>query len=63
MKKAFLILVLLVSIKGCGYLDRASTTLTGNASKVCIDGVEYLQFTSGASVAYTPEGRVKTCNK
>jgi hypothetical protein len=30
-------------------------------SRICVDGVEYLQFTSGASVAYDINGKVKVC--
>jgi hypothetical protein len=63
MDKIILIIGLLIFITGCGAIDRASTTFTGNATKVCVDGVEYLQFTSGASVAYTMEGKIKTCGK
>jgi hypothetical protein len=33
---------------------------TGHSS-ICIDGVEYIQFMSGASVAYTPDGKIKVC--
>jgi hypothetical protein len=62
MKMMVLILSMLL-ISGCGTFDRAQSALTGNASKICIGGVEYLQFTSGTSVAYTPDGRIKTCDK
>lgn len=30
-------------------------------SHICIDNVEYIQFVSGASVAYDTNGKVKTC--
>lgn len=45
---------------GCGALDREVAKLTGYA-RSCVDGVEYLQFASGVTVAYTPDGKVKTC--
>lgn len=51
MKTVIMILIAL-SLTGCGYFDRVIATTTGIAH-TCIDGVEYLQFTSGASVAYT----------
>jgi hypothetical protein len=40
---------------------------TGSAStetwsRVCVAGVSYLQFTSGASVEWTAAGRIKTCS-
>jgi hypothetical protein len=29
--------------------------------ETCIDGVKYLQFLSGATVKYMPDGRIATC--
>lgn len=49
------------ALAGCGAMERSVATWTG-WSRVCVAGVSYLQFTSGASVEYTPEGKVKTCN-
>ena len=40
----------------------AATTSNG-WSRVCVGGVSYLQFTSGASVEWTPAGKVKTCTE
>lgn len=54
------ILLLAVMLTGCGWADRVAATATGYA-RVCVDGVEYIQFTSGATVAYTPDGKVKLC--
>ena len=59
--KSLIVVLLVVSLAGCGWFDRKVAALTGGATKTCVDGVEYLQFTSGASVAYTREGKVKTC--
>lgn len=50
----------LAKIGGFGAWDRRVATLTGY-SRICVGGVEYLQFTSGASVAYNPDGTVKRC--
>ena len=63
MKTTILILLTATMLTGCGWLDRKMSAMTGDASRVCIDGVLYLQFTSGTSVAYTPDGKVKTCGK
>ncbi len=61
MKKALiLITVLMAGLLGCGYADRKVAALTGY-TRHCIDGVSYLQFPSGATVEYTPEGKIKTC--
>jgi uncharacterized protein YunC (DUF1805 family) len=57
---ALLTITLLASLSGCGYVERKIGALTGYA-RICVDGVEYLQFTSGASVAYTTDGNIKLC--
>ena len=54
------ILLLAVLLTGCGWVDRLTAATTGY-HRVCLGGVEYLQFTSGATVAYTPDGKIKTC--
>jgi hypothetical protein len=56
-----IVVTLFLSIAGCGRLDRWFAGVTGTAAETCIDGVVYLQFTSGATVKYTPEGKVATC--
>ena len=61
MKKIFGILSICILLSACGYTDRKLAAFTGGASKTCVDGVEYLQFTSGASVAYNKDGTIKTC--
>ena len=58
--KLFMGLLVLVSMYGCGAADRFGATVTGN-THVCVDGVEYLQFTSGVSVAYNVDGTIKRC--
>ncbi len=59
--KTAIVLLLALALSGCGWFDRKVAAVTGGATKTCIDGVLYLQFTSGASVAYTADGKVKTC--
>ena len=49
------------SVAGCGKLDRTVAALTGNASKTCVDGVTYLQFTSGATVQLGLDGKPVAC--
>lgn len=61
MKRLFVILVICILVTGCGKADRWVAGMTGGASKACVDGVEYLQFTSGATVAYNTDGTIKTC--
>lgn len=47
-------------VTSCGMADRKIADYRGYA-EICIDGVKYLQFTSGASVKYTKEGHVELC--
>lgn len=61
MKKIILAIVLVIPLSGCGAFDRATAVATG-FSRMCVDGVSYIQFTSGATVAYNTNGTVKTCN-
>lgn len=58
-----LAMLTLFSVAGCGQTDRALAYATGNAQESCVDGVLYLQFTSGASVKYLPDGKIATCSK
>ncbi|MBI3396536.1 MAG: hypothetical protein HY042_11915 [Spirochaetia bacterium] len=53
--------LLIAVVSSCGLLDRKIAGYRGY-SEICIDGVKYLQFTSGASVKYTKEGRIDFCN-
>jgi len=45
---------------GCGKGNKIKANFTGY-SKVCVDGVEYLQFPSGATVSYNKNGTIKQC--
>lgn len=60
MSTRFVLVFVWLLLAGCGGAARFGATVTGHA-RTCIDGVEYLQFTSGVTVAYTTEGKVKTC--
>ena len=55
------LIVGLLSLQGCGWFDRKLAAATGGATQTCVDGVLYLQFTSGATVAYNKDGTIKTC--
>ena len=43
-----------------GAVHRRIAQYTGY-STICVDGVKYIQFTSGASVQYDANGKVVTC--
>ena len=62
MKLTMAILILaLFTTAGCGTMERWGAKLKGHTS-LCIDGVTYYQFASGAAVARNPDGSVKTCD-
>lgn len=53
----------LLAVTGCGRLDRGIAGWTGKGAETCVDGVLYLQFTSGVTVKYKPDGTVATCGR
>lgn len=57
---AIIVAALGLSLSGCGWFERRVATWTGY-SRMCIEGVSYLQFTSGASAEYTRDGKIKNC--
>ena len=61
MIKLVILFVLIFMLAGCGKVDRMVAGWTGDATSTCKHGVEYLQFTSGATIAYNPDGSVRTC--
>ena len=54
-------LAVAIVLGGCGYLDRQLSYSTGYSTK-CVEGVKYITFVTGASVMYTRDGKVKTCD-
>lgn len=56
-------LIAVCLMAGCGQIDRNLATWIGTPAEICVDGVLYLQFTSGASVKYDQAGNVATCGK
>lgn len=61
MKRLVILAVLALSLTGCGWFDRTVTANVTGFSRSCVDGVEYLQFASGVTVAYNANGTIKTC--
>ena len=62
MKNIILLSLATLTLTGCGVLERFGASMTGH-SKICVDGVQYLQFASGATVAYNRDGTIKTCGR
>ena len=59
--KACFGLLIAMALAGCGAADRFAAGVTGGAAKTCIDGVTYLQFTSGATVQVDRTGKPVQC--
>lgn len=47
-------------LTGCGQLELLSAVATGY-SKICVSGVTYLQFSSGATVQLDRSGKPVSC--
>lgn len=61
MKNVICLGILSLVLSGCGEIDRAIANVTGSGAKTCVEGVMYLQFTSGATVMYNKDGTIKLC--
>ena len=55
------IIFIALGLAACGSVSREVAHYTGH-SEMCVDGVKYIQFSSGASVKYDAQGHVVTCN-
>ena len=55
-----ILIAALFMIMDCGKWDRLKASYTGSAFE-CVEGVKYIQFTSGATVMYNQDGTIKTC--
>jgi hypothetical protein len=53
-----ILLALLMS--GCGGMSRMWAGISGY-DFICIDGVQYIQFTSGVSVKFNKDGTISKC--
>lgn len=61
-KKIAIAAVIAIGVSACGQIDRQIASVTGS-SESCVDGVAYIQFTSGVTVKYKPDGKIATCGK
>ena len=58
--KKFIVLVIALALAGCGSIERSTAKWTGY-SEMCVDGVVYIQFTSGATVKVDRNGKPVAC--
>jgi len=56
--KIVTILILVLTLSSCGVVERMFAGVTGGGTATCFRGVTYVQFTSGASVAYNTDGTI-----
>jgi hypothetical protein len=61
MKRLIIMCLTILFVASCGQIDRAKAKWTGGATKTCVDGVTYLQFTSGATVQVDRTGKPVPC--
>lgn len=59
--KLLLITLFTVTLMGCGQTDRIIAKWTGY-QKVCVEGISYIQFTSGATLQVNQSGLPVTCS-
>ena len=50
-----------LTLTGCGWFERKVVANFTGYGKVCVDGVTYLQFASGAAVQVNTEGKPVAC--
>lgn len=60
MLKTLITIALTLTLAACGQVDRMGAQLTGY-SKLCVEGISYLQFTSGATVQVNAQGLPMQC--
>jgi uncharacterized protein YceK len=60
MKKLLLAIAITIPLAGCGVWDRTVAHYTGY-SELCVDGVTYIQFTSGAAAKQKLDGSLVAC--
>lgn len=60
--KSVIAMLALLALAGCGVGEQTVALFT-TYSKICVEGVSYIQFSSGASVQYNKDGKVVLCKE
>lgn len=60
MMKSIYVLPIVLILSGCGWLNRADAYLR-SFSLLCVQGVTYVQFPTGASPLYTLDAKLVPC--
>lgn len=61
MRVTILIVFTSFALTGCGWFERKIVANFTGYSKVCIEGVTYLQFPSGVTPQYQSDGKLVIC--
>lgn len=61
MKNKLIYLAMALSLSGCAQCFREVELQATGWAEVCVNGVTYYQFKSGAFVGYNKDGSVKVC--
>jgi len=60
--RILILLCLVFALSSCGAVQHLGAWVGGSGLETCHDGVMYLQFSSGATVAYNKNGSIKLCD-
>ena len=60
MKKTLILVIVLLTMTSCGRFGRWWAGVSGYSTE-CVDGVEYLQFVSGVTPKFKPNGSLSLC--
>ncbi len=60
MKKIIILTASVFMLTSCGKISQADAQLNGYSS-ICVDGITYLQFTSGATAKIDSNGKPVKC--
>lgn len=60
MTKTMLMIIYMFILCSCEQINRSCAQWEGHSYE-CVDGVQYIQFPSGASVAYNKNGTIRSC--
>lgn len=58
--KRLIVVALTLGLFGCGNIHRSCAQLTGS-SEMCVDGILYIQFSSGATPKVDANGKPIRC--
>lgn len=61
--KYVVITVAVLALSGCGWFEQKVVANFTGYGKVCVEGVQYLQFASGVTVQYDAIGKVVACSE